>query len=94
MQTLGRLGVKVPDDLLITGFNDVSISWLSSPAITTVRQPTDVLGSVALRRLFERIASPTLPTAEILIDAPLVVRDSTSRKTKAICKTKRKEKSP
>lgn len=94
MQTLGRLGVKVPDDLLITGFNDVSISWLSSPAITTVRQPTDILGSAALQRLFERIASPALPTAEILIDAPLVVRDSTLRKTKAICKTKRKEKSP
>jgi len=82
MRTLARLGLKVPDDLLVTGFNDVSISWLSSPAITTVRQPTDEIGSLALQRLFERIANPKLPVAEILVNAPLVVRESTTRKRK------------
>lgn len=80
MRTLGEIGLKVPEDILVTGFNDVSISWLSSPAITTVRQPTDVLGRIALQRLFARIADAKLPAEEILVDAPLVVRESTMRK--------------
>lgn len=86
MRTLDQLHVRVPDDLLITGFNDVSISQLSSPSITTVRQPTDAIGTVVLRRLFERMADPKLPSEEILIEAPLVVRESSVRKPKISCR--------
>jgi len=81
LRTLGQIGVSVPADMLVTGFNDVSISRLSSPSITTVRQPTDVIGQTVLRRLFERIAKPDLPTVEILVNAPLVARESTNCKT-------------
>ena len=82
MRTLERIGIRVPDRMLVTGFNDVSISLLSSPTITTVRQPAEIVGTVALQRLFERIANPKLPAVEMLIEAPLVVRESTVRKTK------------
>ena len=90
LRTLGQIGVSVPADMLVTGFNDVSISRLSSSSITTVRQPTDVIGQTVLRRLFERIANPDLPIVEILVNAPLVARESTNCKPTP----KRKEMKP
>ena len=80
MRTLEQLRIRVPEDMLITGFNDVSAAWLSSPSITTIRQPTEAIGRMALRRLLERMASPDLPPEEMLIEAPLVVRESTGKR--------------
>lgn len=80
IQSLGELGIRVPDDMLVTGFNDVSISRLSTPSITTVHQPTDLIGRTVFNRLVERMANPALPAQEILLSAPLVVRRSTMKR--------------
>ena len=78
-QTLDRLGVRVPDDVMLAGFDDVQLASLMSPQLTTIHQPCDSIGATAFKTLMERIADPELPQREILLPAPLVVRGSTSR---------------
>ena len=79
-QTLDKLGYSVPRDLMIAGFDDVQLASLMVPPLTTIHQPCEEIGVQAFRRLLARIVAPDLVPAEILIDAPLVVRESTRRK--------------
>ena len=79
-QTLEKVGLAVPKDVLLTGFADMPVASLMSPPLTTIRQERDQLGGRAFKRLLERIANPALPANEILFPAPLVVRESTTRR--------------
>ena len=80
--TLERAGLKVPGDVMLTGFADLSIASLMTPTLTTVRQNREHMAQAAFRRLVDRIEDPSLPPCEILLPAPLVVRDSTKGKSK------------
>ena len=75
-QTLEKLGISVPGDLLLAGFDDVNIARLTQ--LTSVRQPCESIARAAFGRLLERLADPRLDPAEILLAAPLAVRMSTN----------------
>ena len=77
LRVLVRAHVRVPDDLLLTGFDDVGAAELSIPSLTTVRQPFDVLAREALRLLNERIGGRDSPGQRIAVSPELVVREST-----------------
>lgn len=77
--TLRSVGIAVPRDVLLCGFDDVEIASLMTPALTTVRQPCAEIGEALYRTLLARIANRTMPPQEILLPAPLVVRESTCR---------------
>ncbi|MEX0654390.1 MAG: GntR family transcriptional regulator [Phycisphaeraceae bacterium] len=79
MQTLGDLDVRVPTDLAVAGFDDVRYATLLSVPLTTMRQPCQSLGTVAVRTMLERLAEPALPPRQISLPATLVVRRSTAR---------------
>jgi LacI family transcriptional regulator len=72
-----RAGVRVPDDLLVTGFDDINAAELSIPSLTTVRQPTEAIAREALRLLEERTAQPDAPWQRVAVAPDLVVREST-----------------
>ena len=76
-KTFSRLKVKVPKDVLLAGFDDVRCASEMKPPLTTIRQPFSQLAEVAFTTLMERIRKPSLPACEILLSAPLVVREST-----------------
>ncbi len=78
LKTLGGLGVSVPNDILLTGFDDVRYATLVSPPLTTVRQPCAEIARAAFEALLARTASPDRTPRTILLNAPLVARDSTS----------------
>ena len=78
-RTLEKLGKKVPNDLLLAGFDDVQHATIMTPALTTARQPCAKIATEAFRALIERMKDPALPAREILLAAPLVVRASTRR---------------
>ncbi len=62
-----ELGLLVPDDVAITGWDDVMAARYSRPGLTTVRQPMRELGSWAARRLHRRLAGDmTAPRHEVL----------------------------
>lgn len=77
-QTAERLSLRVPDDLLLAGFDDVSIASLLSPPLTTIRQPCREIGEAAFMALVGRMNNPGSTIREIYLDAPLVVRGSTA----------------
>jgi len=87
LQTLTGLGIRVPDDVMLAGFDDMQCARMTSPALTTIHQPCAKIAETAFRRLINRIARPDLPIISILLPAPLVVRGSTDR---VVCKGKLK----
>ena len=82
-EALARLGKRVPDDVAVVGFDDISAARFANPPLTTISQPVRKLAATAFKTLLARIRHPDSEPREILLDAPLVVRRSTaaSRKT-------------
>ena len=76
-QTLEGLGYRIPDDIMLIGFDDVAYANIVSPRLTTVRQPCKEIAGAAFRRLLARIADPTLPVFSIFLPVRLIVREST-----------------
>ena len=79
MDVLSKIGVAVPDDMMVTGFDGVQYGPERGCGLTTVVQPLAELGSMSILRLVERMRNRSLPRCTILLDAPLVVRASTTR---------------
>lgn len=76
MQTLFDLGIRVPKEVAVVGFDDVKYARLLAVPLTTMRQPCDELGQVAVTTLLERIANPQMPARTVLLQTSLVVRKS------------------
>jgi len=76
LQALERGGVRVPQDVSVTGFDDIFPGSLFDPSLTTVHQPMRLLGERACARLLDRIADPALPPQVELLPTDLVLRRS------------------
>ena len=70
-------GLRVPEDISVTGFDNIKLSEFSYPPLTTVHIPRDRIGHLAFSMLVPESASGKLPGREIVIDPELVLRDST-----------------
>lgn len=70
-------GVSVPRDVMVTGFDDIDLAPLSTPSLTTLRQPREELANEAVRLLCDRIEDPDLPGSLVTLKGELVVRAST-----------------
>ena len=79
-KTLAKLKVRIPEDVMLAGFDNVKLAGEMKPGLTSIRQPCAEIASVAFRTLMERIKNPQLPPRQILLDTTLVVRESTRRK--------------
>jgi LacI family transcriptional regulator len=85
-----NLGVKVPSDVALVGFDDFELAELTSPPLTVVRQPAQEMGRVAAGLLFERIERGELPQTGVRIALPveIVLRRSCGCKHRAAVVTK------
>lgn len=77
LRTLSSIGIKVPGQIRIAGIDDVKYAQLLQTPLTTIRQPCLEIGSTALLAMLDRIANPTAPSREFIVDFELVVRKST-----------------
>jgi LacI family transcriptional regulator len=75
-------GIKVPDNVSITGFDDISLASVVTPALTTIRVPQLEMGQAAARLLLEQLRSETKPTS-IEFDTQIVFRESLAAPGKA-----------
>jgi LacI family transcriptional regulator len=78
LESARRLGVRVPQDLSVVGYDDTPAALSSAPPLTTVRQPMSSVGRVALRNLFLQNAGEAPASHHIQLATTLVVRDSTA----------------
>jgi DNA-binding LacI/PurR family transcriptional regulator len=76
MKAVLALGHRVPEHLRIVGIDDVEYASLLPVPLTTVRQPCREIGEAAMETMLSRIASPTRPSREVLVECRLVVRES------------------
>jgi LacI family transcriptional regulator len=76
LRAFARAGVRVPQDVAVTGFGDACPGQPGSLPLTTVSQPRRLLGKRACTRLIDRIAAPDLPPAVELLPGELVIRNS------------------
>ncbi len=76
MRDLQAAGVRVPADVAVVGFDDMHISALLTPPLTTVRQPMRELGERACALLLRRVADPALPPRAERLPTELIVRES------------------
>jgi LacI family transcriptional regulator len=68
-------GLRVPEDVSVTGFDNINLAQFCDPALTTVHIPRDQIGRTICECLMNRDAAPL--EREFVIDPELVVRDST-----------------
>jgi LacI family transcriptional regulator len=76
MRELQAAGIRVPADIAVVGFDDMRLSALLSPPLTTIRQPMRLLGERACSRLLQRIADPALPPLAERLPTELIIRES------------------
>jgi len=76
MQTLLALGRRIPEDIRITGIDDVKYASLLPVPLTTMHQNCPAIGVIAMATMLERIEHRELPTREIQLPTRLVIRRS------------------
>ncbi|HEY1661839.1 MAG TPA: GntR family transcriptional regulator [Verrucomicrobiae bacterium] len=79
LQTANTLGLQIPRDFLLAGFDDVGFASLLSVPLTTIRQPCRAIGVACVDTLLGRMAHPGLPARAVLLRGELVMRKSTSK---------------
>lgn len=73
-------GKRVPDDLSIVGFDDISWAEFNEPPLTTVRIPRQQIGKEAAHRILMLLQDPDLAPSEIVVPVTLIERSSTARR--------------
>jgi LacI family transcriptional regulator len=75
--TARRMGVRIPDDVAIVGYNDIPLASRLVPGLTTVRVPIHEFGVGAARLLLEQIDTGAATNRRLVFTPELVVRGST-----------------
>lgn len=77
MTGLRELGLQPGADIAVTGFDDTPAASLTSPGLTSLRQPMDRIGSLLVERIVARLTGEDAP-ASVLVEPDLIVRTSTN----------------
>ena len=83
MKALGQLGLRVPEDVSVAGFDDAEISSHPLIRLTTVSQNLKKMGKLAARTLVDRIEERQKAPQRILLEPHLIIRRSCGYKLKA-----------
>jgi len=78
MRAAHELGVRVPEELSVIGFDDIAYATMVGPMLTTVRQPLGELGRTAVNLLLRLLERPGSEPRQIELSTRLVVRDTTA----------------
>lgn len=77
IQALQNHGFKVPEDLSVTGFDDINYAKYWSPGLTTIAQPAEAIGRAAAKMLINIIEGNPPQEAELVLPTEFVCRQST-----------------
>lgn len=69
-------GLRVPEDLSVVGFDDSEIASMTSPKLTTMRQPLREMGTIALRTALRLAAGERIESTHVELATELVIRES------------------
>ncbi len=78
MHAARELGVRIPDELSIMGYDNIPIASYMLPPLTTIAQPLVEMGATAVDLLLKSIHNPGTPPEKAVLGTRLVVRESTA----------------
>lgn len=73
---LYQLGLSVPKDMAVIGYDDIELARFMSPPLTTIHQPKDELGELAVDTLLYRLKHPDTEPNVLVLTPELIVRNS------------------
>jgi len=76
VKAVKEAGLRIPDDVAIVGFDDLPVASIVEPALTTIRQPIDRLGTTAVEMLISLIEGKVKGPQHVILPTQLVVRAS------------------
>lgn len=76
LAAIWNLGLKVPDDVSVVGFDDISYASMIAPPLTTVHQPIDEIAAIAVQHLIEKIDNPAAEAVDLILPTRFVIRKS------------------
>ena len=77
MDTLRQeLGLRIPQDVSVVGYDDVPLAAWGAYDLTTVRQPVNRMVEATVETILAKIEDPARPAQKIEIDGPLITRGS------------------
>lgn len=77
LQAFRQMGISVPDDVLLCGFDDSPESRVVTPPLTTIHIHSQIMGFSAVHLLISRIKNPTMNYRTIYTETSLIYREST-----------------
>jgi LacI family transcriptional regulator len=77
MRAIYEVGLDIPKDISIIGFDDFPLVSPARPSLTTLRQPIGQFGSEALKVLIEIVENGLEPSRQVILKSELIIRDST-----------------
>jgi LacI family transcriptional regulator len=77
MHVIRSRGLRIPDDVAVTGFDDIEDAAWFAPPLTSVRQPLTEMGRLAVRTLLSEVRDRSVRPTTMPLQAELVVREST-----------------
>lgn len=79
IHTAKENNVRIPHDISVVGFDDIELSSIIIPPLTTIAQPIEEIAEIATRRLLEKIELQKTDIRKIVLEPHLIIRES-SRK--------------
>lgn len=71
-----QAGLRIPQDMAVIGYDDIELARYMTPPLTTIHQPKDELGELAIDVLIHRMAQPALQQQRLQLTPVLTVRGS------------------
>jgi LacI family transcriptional regulator len=79
MRCLAEAGVRVPEDVSITGFDNIRWTDVVTPRLTTIAQPVGAIGAKAVQLMQQRLSGEKISGQRTIFDVTLIERDSVRR---------------
>jgi DNA-binding LacI/PurR family transcriptional regulator len=76
LQAISEMGLRVPEDIAVIGFDDLEFSGFTNPPLTTIRQPRYEMGQKSMELLIEILRGAGKNGRKIRLDPELVIRKS------------------
>ena len=76
IKAIEEAGLRCPEDVAVTGFDDAAWATSLTPSLTTVRQPIQQMGEAAIDSLVAMLANPDSDPPVMLLPGELIVRES------------------
>ena len=75
-QALHQAGLSIPQDIAVIGYDDIEIAQYMTPPLTTIHQPKDSLGELAIDTLIHRLNNPEAEPQVLILTPELIERGS------------------